>query len=267
MIVYLDILMIENFLVNLFLLTITLQTIRTKIKYKRLILSSFIGSFYVITIVDPTLIFFTKTPFKVLVAFLMCFISIKEKDKLMILKSTIIFILYSITLAGLCFYLSIKSGKNIVPNAMLYNFSYKKLILAIMIIYIIVYRVVTYIKDRKLMENYVYTINIYLDNTKSTIRALIDTGNELREPLTNLPVIIVERNALSDIKMSNYSEYVIPYSVINGDGGKLKAIRPDKIEIDIQGQKKEREVLLAFTDKRLSEHGEYSGLLPRGIIE
>ena len=48
------------------------------------------------------------------------------------------------------------------------------------------------------------------------MRAFLDTGNELREPATNLPVLIVERDIFYDINLSKYDKFYIPYKVING---------------------------------------------------
>ncbi|WP_346895818.1 sigma-E processing peptidase SpoIIGA [Clostridium sp. UBA7503] len=267
MVVYLDMLLLENFLVNLFLLTITMQTIKKKVSMGRLILSSAIGTSYVFAIVIPKLQFFTSTPFKILVALLMMIISIKGKCMGEVLKATGIFILYSVLLAGMSFYIAIKDNPSLSSSAMIYNFSYKNLILSLMIIYMLIYKLTVYVKDRRSLTNYVYTTEICVDNVKTIIKAFLDTGNELREPATNLPVIIVEKKFFKDLNLKNHSIYNIPYSVVSGYNGKLIGIRPDSVKININGDIKEESLILAFCDNKLSKHSDYNGLLPRGIIE
>lgn len=267
MVVYLDMLLLENFLVNLFLLTITMQTIKKKVSMGRLMLSSAIGASYVFAIVIPKLQFFTSTPFKIVVALLMMMISIKDKSMGEVLKATGIFILYSVLLAGMSFYIAIKDNPSLSSSAMIYNFSYKNLILSLMIIYMLIYKLTVYVKDRRSLTNYVYTTEICIDNVKTIIKAFLDTGNELREPATNLPVIIVERKFFKDLNLKNHSIYNIPYSVVSGCNGKLIGIRPDSVKININGNIKEESLILAFCDNKLSKHSDYNGLLPRGIIE
>jgi stage II sporulation protein GA (sporulation sigma-E factor processing peptidase) len=267
MVVYLDMLLLENFLVNLFLLTITMQTIKKKVPTGRLMLSSIIGTSYVLTIVIPRLQLFATTPFKIVVAVIMILIAIKDKSVIEILKATGIFVLYSILLAGMAFYLAIKDNPSLSPSAMIYNFSYKNLILSLMTTYILVYKLTVYVKERRILTSYVYNTEICIDNVKTIIKAFLDTGNELREPATNLPVIIVEKELFKDLNLKTHDIYNIPYSVVNGYNGKLIGIRPDSIKININGDMREKNLILAFSDKKLSKHSDYNGLLPRGIIE
>lgn len=267
MVVYLDMLLLENFLVNLFLLTITMQTIKKKVPTGRLMLSSIIGTSYVLTIVIPKLQLFATTPFKIVVAIIMILIAIKDKSVIEILKAMGIFVLYSILLAGMAFYLAIKDNPSLSPSAMIYNFSYKNLILSLMITYILVYKLIVYVKERRILTSYVYNTEICIDNVKTIIKAFLDTGNELREPATNLPVIIVEKELFKDLNLKTHDIYNIPYSVVNGYNGKLIGIRPDSVKININGDMREKNLILAFSDKKLSKHSDYNGLLPRGIIE
>lgn len=267
MIVYLDVLIFENFIVNLFLLTLTAKTLKIKISLKRIILSSILGSMYVLTIVFSQLNFFTNLFFKLLIALLMICLIVEEKNILFLLKGTVIFILYSVALAGICFYLSIKNGNGPIPNAYLFNFSYKKLLLALIIIYLLLIRLVTFIKERKLMKNFIFAVDVFIENKVYPVKALLDTGNELKESVSNLPVVIVEKQIFNNIDLSSYSKYHISYSAVGGEEGDIIAIRPDRLIININGEEKEKNVLLGFIDKRLSKQNDYNGLLPRGIIE
>jgi len=244
-----------------------MQTIKKKVPTGRLMLSSIIGTSYVLTIVIPKLQLFATTPFKIVVAVIMILIAIKDKSVIEILKAVGIFVLYSILLAGMAFYLAIKDNPSLSPSAMIYNFSYKNLILSLMITYILVYKLIAYVKERRILTSYVYNTEICIDNVKTIIKAFLDTGNELREPATNLPVIIVEKELFKDLNLKTHDIYNIPYSVVSGYNGKLIGIRPDSVKININGDMREKNLILAFSDKKLSKHSDYNGLLPRGIIE
>lgn len=267
MIVYLDILLLENFLINLFLLTITIQTIKKKISTLRLICSSIIGSIYVITVVIPWLHILTSIFFKIGIVLLMIFISLGYKDLVALVKGTIIFILYSMLLAGVIFYITIQSNQEISSGSFIYNFSYKNIILALMFLYLILNRVVMYVKDRRLIMSYIYKMEVIINGKQTEIKTFLDTGNELREPVTNLPVVIVERQLFKELNLKEYNIYKIPYSVVSGYGGNLIGIKPDNIRININGSMREEKAILAFSDNKLSKYDDYRGLLPRGIIE
>jgi stage II sporulation protein GA (sporulation sigma-E factor processing peptidase) len=267
MVVYLDMLLLQNFFVNIFLLTITLQTIKKKCKILKLVMGAFVGSLYVIAMLYPKYAIFTTTPFKILVAMVMILITTAQKNFLLNLKATIIFIFYSMLLAGVAFYSALSDMPTLSPNTVVYNFNNKNTFIGIMVIYVFIHRIVTYIKDRKKLNSFVYSVDIYTKGIKTSLKAFLDTGNELREPATNLPVIIIEKEYFNKIDLEGYSIYHIPYSVVNGYNGKLIGIKPDNIKITFDDITKDENAIIAFCDKKLSKNNDYNGLLPRGILE
>lgn len=267
MILYIDVLMIENFIVNFFLLTVTMSSIRKNTKLSRMIIASLLGSIYVITMIIPKFTFLTKTPFKIGVAIIMVGIISNELNLRSLLKGTIIFLLYSMLLAGIVFYFTITDREYTWVNNYIYDFHWKNLFLALMILFIFINRIVTYIKDRQCIDNFIYNIDVYFENKKNTFKAFLDTGNELREPVTNLPVIIVEKDIFLDLDLSKYVIYNIPYSIVNGDTGVLLGVKPQFANIEINKKIVSRDVIIAFSNRKFSEDNSYKGLLPRGIID
>lgn len=266
MVIYLDVLLFQNFIVNIFLITITLQTIKRKASVMRLIISAFIGSLYVIPMLVPRYQYLSGIPFQVLMAVLMIFIAVKEKNLLFLAKSTIIFYFYSFLLCGLAVYSALSENPNLTPNTRVINFSSKNIYIGIMIIYIVINRLVIYVKDRKKLDQFIYNIEICTKEVKTSLKVFLDTGNELREPATNLPVIIIEKEYFDKINLEGYPIYHIPYSVVNGQHGKLIGIKPDSIKITMNDITKEEKAIVAFCDKKLSKYDDYNGLLPRGIL-
>lgn len=269
MVVFLDVLILENFIVNYFLIHLTAQTIRVKTKAPWHTLSAFMGSMYVITLIYPSLRVFTALPFKLLAALMIIIIAFntkKRKKVSFILKATLIYILYSIVLAGMCFFIEMNSKFTTDLSSVLYNFSYKKLLLTLMVSYIFIYRMVVYIKDRKEVSMLIYEVNIKTANSFKRIKAFLDTGNELREPATNLPVMVMNKSYMEDLDTKNCDKYYIPYRVVNGQVGNMEAFRPEYIEISLHGEPCRRDVIIALTEGEICELDEYQALLSRGII-
>lgn len=267
MVVYADVLILVNFIVNLFILHVTVQTLRKRVKLKWMCISSLIGSLYVLTVLYPGLKWLTFMPFKILIVIAMIFIVFRKKNILFNIKATLIFLLYSILLAGMCLFIQMNSSKNMSFDVIIINFPYEKLLLSVMIIYILIYRIMIFIEDRKKISTLIYTIDIVYKNYIKTIKAFLDTGNELREPASNLPVLIVERDTLSEISLEKNNTYFIPYTVVNGTRGKLIGFKPEYINVHINKKNIEtKDVIIAFCEYKLSKDNDYNGLMSRGIL-
>jgi len=266
-IVYVDVLILVNFIVNLFILHITVQTLRKRVKLMWMCLSSFVGSLYVLTVLYPELKYFTNFPFKIIILIVMILIAFREKSILFNIKASIIFLLYSILLAGMCLFIQMNSNKDMSFNVIIINFPYEKLLLSVMVIYILIYRIMIFIGDRKKISTLIYSIDIINKNYKKTIKAFLDTGNELREPATNLPVLIVERDILSEISLEKNNTYLIPYTVVNGTNGRFIGFKPEYISIHLDKENIEiKDVIVAFCEYKLSKDNDYNGLMSRGIL-
>ena len=79
---------------------------------------------------------------------------------------------------------------------------------------------------------------------EARFRALVDTGNRLREPFSGLPVLICERRVLADVLPSGYDALPagtappgfrqVGYGALGG-GGRLNCFRPELCLVDYGG--------------------------------
>ena len=142
---------------------------------------------------------------------------------------------------------------------------------------------------RSLIKNQVfYNITVYSDSNNVEFSALLDTGNSLKDPLNDYPVIVAEFNAIKaflpnqireifdERKENDITELVsiaaecefsrririIPFTSIGKQNGVLCGFRPDKVEINT-GSKifTLKNVIIAIYNFSLSEDGTYHGLL------
>jgi stage II sporulation protein GA (sporulation sigma-E factor processing peptidase) len=270
--VYVDILLLENFIVNFFLMYVVLQTMRLSFKFKHIIIASGFGSLYVLTLLLPQLKVFTLLPFKLLTALFMVIIVIRSSNLLVLLKGTVIYIFYSMLLAGFIVFIELNKW-TIDLEGMLYGrFSYKGslikgFLIAAMIIYVVMHRLVVFVRDRRQLVNFTYRIEVGFHNSNSKMNAFLDTGNELREPVTNLPVIIIERNILNQLDLKEENKMYIPYKVLNGIPGKIEAFKPTYVKLyQDENNYKYINVIIGLCDGKLSELNDYNALLSRGIL-
>lgn len=264
LIIYLDVLIIQNFIVNLFLLYITAQTLRIKPKLNFICISALIGTVYAVLAVYSNSRYLFNITLKIIVATAMVLIVFKKNNFIFIVKATIVFVLYSMLLAGLCIFIELNSSTNI--DFTFNKISYKVLLSSVMIIYVIIHRLIAYIRDRNELTRFIYDVEIVMDSGVKKVKAFFDTGNELREPATNLPVMIIEKDMLSNIDFSKESIYLIPYKVVNGFSSKMEGFKPKYIKVYDNNKSYERQVIVAFCENQLSSLNEYNALLSRGIL-
>jgi stage II sporulation protein GA (sporulation sigma-E factor processing peptidase) len=128
-------------------------------------------------------------------------------------------------------------------------------------------------------------LTIKLAGRELSVRALLDTGSSLRDPLTGRSVVVVGADelgplfprevaralsraggegavkALEALGAGGYGARfrLVPYSAVGVRGGMLPAFRPDETIVD--GQPRSG-VLIAVSPNSVSDNGMYSALMP-----
>lgn len=263
--VYVDVIFFQNFVVDIFLLMVASKVLRKKISSCRIILSGILGGLYSLVMIFPSLNFFSYIPFQFLFLYMIMKISFRKSNVIFKIKGIIVYLIGAFILSGLCvalsmnkYYISVSGGFKMT------DYSVKYLILSIMIVYIIYSRLSSYLRERAFITNFIYDIEFFKDNAKYVIRGFLDTGNELREPITNLPCIIVEENFVEITSDKNL--YYIPYKAI-GYTGKLKGFVGEKVRIREQGGAwRDVDAIICPCNELLSRDGDFNALLSRGII-
>ncbi len=120
-------------------------------------------------------------------------------------------------------------------------------------------------KQRQRLERTVEVELTFLEKTMS-VCGMIDTGNQLTEPLTGQPVSIVEeaavRKLLEDGWEAQRGFYLIPYHSIGKDKGWMKGVLIDRMSV---GKGERRAVIskpvLALYNGTISAGGQYQMIL------
>jgi len=100
----------------------------------------------------------------------------------------------------------------------------------------LLYLLFDYRLEKKATEDNLRRVTLVQGNNQITVRALLDSGNSLTEPISGKPVSIVEKDILSNLWPENPSLYrAIPYSSIGKKRGILKGYLVPEIRIEIGG--------------------------------
>jgi len=267
LIVYADVIVLENTIINLFLLMITMKCAKHKYKVTKIVASAFLGGLYTIVMFVPKFLILRSLPVEIFVAYLMIRITSGKTKFLECMRLLIQFLLFTFLLSGICFLFSIKQNFYILGSSFnIEHYSIKYIMLSLMMIYIIGARSIEYIKERYFVNNYIFTIMFEIDDIKYEVHGFLDTGNELREPVTNLPCILVEKEYMANLDIKKNGIYYIPYNVI-GSQGNLKGIRVNNIVINGRGiSEKKIDAIVCPCNEKFSRENEFNALLSRGIL-
>jgi stage II sporulation protein GA (sporulation sigma-E factor processing peptidase) len=265
--IYADVLILENSIVNFFLLTLTLKATKHKCKITALISSSLLGGIYTLVLLIPQLNTLSYLPFELVVAYIMVRIVYGKTSVINNIKVLFVFLMVTFTLSGVCFLLSLQQNTYLIGNTFkIEKYSIKYIMLGAMIIYIVYSRLVEYIRDKLFINNYIFDLEFKIEDKEYSFKSFLDTGNELREPITNLPCILIENNLINDIDFNSTNTYHILYSSI-GYGGELKGIKVNNIILKNKKCLYDKiDAIICPCKEKLSKEREFNALLSRGIV-
>ena len=202
MTIYLDVILMENICMNYIILFATGLIIKVNIKQGRVIISSLLGGLYAILSFAPILKIYSNIIFKILISVVMVYIAFNAKNLKTLLKQVILFYLISFAFGGCAFCLLyfIKPQDILIKNGYLTGtYPIKIALLGGIVGFIIVNIAFKIVKSRISKNDMFCDIDIYFKQKNASIRAMIDTGNLLKEPISGMPVIVVEKQELEDI--------------------------------------------------------------------
>lgn len=93
---------------------------------------------------------------------------------------------------------------------------------------------------------------------------LMDTGNQLKEPISKKPVVIVEKELLEkeEITLPENNFYAIPFHSLGKKRGIMRGFIAEEIIMENEQEKKVvKQVMIGICEEKLSMKGEYSLIL------
>ncbi len=284
MVYYIEYVFAENFFIDFILLFITGRLIKKIIIYKRLVIASVIGALYVILTAYIGRIFITCFIVKFSVSILMIMIAYDTKGILANVRVILCFYITCLIMVGIMTALSFMDFDELTVNV---------IVISIFVGYTALHFFFKEIKARVEKNNYIRSVAIGINNKSKVLRAYIDTGNELVDPMTGKPVIVVNIDSIKNIlgddlynsilnfyksKTANYENLlsmnseiklrIIKYNTISSMGEKMVCIVPDNIEIT--GDDKNiinADAIIGIYPNKISKNDDYDALLFKKLLE
>ena len=290
MTIYLDVVIVENLIMDAIIIYATAIVLKVKIRHLRIIISSLIGPIYSVLSYISDLEIYNNLFLKIFLSIVMVYIAFSPQNIKTLMKQILIFYLTSFLFGGVAFALIyvIKPQEILMKNGLFLGmYPLKTVFLGAIVATAILITAFKVVKSNITKKDMMCNVSIELNNKTVNIKTMIDTGNMLKEPISGLPVIVVENTALyelipkeildnlddilggdfqkipDDIKSTYIAKLKwIPYSSLGKQNGMLVGIKADKAIVEKDDQVIEHDnVIVGIYNKSLTKRGEYRGLI------
>lgn len=294
MTIYIDIVLIENLCMNYIILFATGFIMKMKLHHIRMILSAFIGGVYAILSYMQIFPLNSNMLVKIGLSICMVYIAFFPKGIKALLKQLLMFYLISFVFGGCAFaLLYFIKPENIFMKNGIYIGTYpvKIALLGGIVGFAVTYIAFKVVKTRMSKKAIIYDIEIKIDGKKVEMKAMLDTGNMLKDPITGVPVIVVEKEQLYGVLPQNILDNIdkiiggdwngnednvsyrarfriIPFCSIGKQNGMLLGFKVDEVKIitdidEIINQK----VIVCIYNQKLTKTNTYSALIGLDMLE
>lgn len=294
-IIYLDIVFGINFLMDYAILWATAKLGQLETSFKKLALAALVGSFYSLAVFLPEVHWLFFYWIKFIFSLAMIFLAFGFLSLAKAIKAVGYFYLVAFSAAGAMFgavyFFDNTPGAYAVMSGALVTFNRiggSWLIWALGVLALLGRYGAGYLKRSILAAYSNIPIVVRIKNHTIPVKALIDTGNRLKDPLTNKPVMIVEYGVLKNVlplsiqtvlergeeldfarilqslENSWWAKRIqlIPYQSIGITNGLMLAFRPDTVYVKMDEKLiKVQDVVIGISQRTLTQSGNYRALL------
>lgn len=306
MVVYLDIIVLLNIAIDTLLLWFTAYFRKERIVWWRIITASVCGSTYLLFFFFPSFSLMYQWPVKLLLSILILWIAFGNKRLWAFTQNLTIFYFVAFVFGGgvfgLQYFLAPQNeilGGLVVTHNDGFGVGFKPtffiLVIGFGLVYVLGRKSYQAIQEPRRMETYLADVAVTLAGESVICRGLVDTGNQLHEPITRIPVMIMETRMLAHLlpppllrqadenggvweKLDGCwgelpAEWqprirLIPYRSVSRGMDFLMAVKPDSVTIVLDGNRYEtQKVLIGLNPIPLAADGKYQAIIHPAMLE
>ncbi|WP_442603778.1 sigma-E processing peptidase SpoIIGA [Paenibacillus sp. KN14-4R] len=302
MIVYLDLIFLLNFIMDGIILYTTIKIRKMQVIWWRLLLSAVIGASYVVMMFFPefsfSMTFFVKMFFSVM----MILVAFPFKSLANFLRHYGLFYVVNFVVGGGIYGIKyamqssdeLMNGIIFTHNGFMYTPQITLLFIAVIaaLMLILIRKMFAIQKRREQLMTYLARVYVEVEDFNWSCMGLIDTGNQLYDPLTRLPVMVMEVSQWEQILPSKWLELIrlsqseallaslgeeeckwqdrlrlVPYRGVNRSSQFMLAIKPDRVIVTHDnGQTESVKVLIGLDGGHLCRDGSYQAIIHPALV-
>ncbi|MFC3745512.1 sigma-E processing peptidase SpoIIGA [Paenibacillus sp. GCM10012306] len=298
LVVYIDLIFATNLLIDGVLLWLTGWLVKLKVSWWRLVLSAVVGALYVVMMFVPELTFLYTFLIKFGLSVIMLWIAFGFGSLQRYLRTMGAFYIINFAAAGGIVgihYLLQSSGD--IWNGIMFTaaggHAYRLkigmwFVIALLPLVLLCFKVVhTSRMKREQLESYIGEVIVEIDGVIVSCLGLLDTGNRLSDPLTKIPVMVMESSLWETqlpaswkgrLTQSSADQLLletdgqsfawqdrirlVPYRGVNRSASFMLALKPDRVTIKLDGDTFcSKRVLIGLDGGTLSGDGAYRAVI------
>ena len=297
--IYADVVFIINWIMNLLIFRITAMIVKQRPKLWRFISGAGASALLFCLLIFLPAISAYYNIFSALIVLLVGilitfgFLELRELGKIVVFAHISAFAIGGI---GSALFFSTNMG-NIIGNVVGFGinyFSFRVLIAAACLSYIIIKLILITLNKMTIKKQAIYNIKIINGEHSAELSALVDTGNNLIDPVSKSPVIIAEfmhiyeflpekmRQLYADKQEDDLGRIIaavsgeeieksirmIPFKSLGTENGMLIGFKPDSVLITKESEVVTlSDVVVGIYNLNLTNNGDYQGLLSPSVLE
>lgn len=304
LVVYVDLIFLTNLCIDGALIGLTAWMRKTKLVWWRWLLSSIVGALYVVMMFVPEFDFMFTFLIKFGLSLVMLFIAFGFKGLQVFLRNLGTFYVINFVAAGgiLGIHYMLQSSGELF-NGIWYtssggmSFDLKITFWFTFIVFFAVLFLFKAVQSSKRksdrMTTYLGQVLVYIDDVTISCTGLVDTGNQLTDPLSRLPVMVMEVSLWQDMLPTSWKGRLkeeapdnlimeldqedfrwqgrlrlVPYRGINKGTAFMLAIKPDLVRVTLDQLSYETtKVLIGLDGGVLSSEGKYRAVIHPELVQ
>jgi len=304
LVIYLDIIVLLNIAIDALLLWFTAYFRKERVVWWRILLASLFGSLYLAFLFLPSFAPMYQWSVKLLFSVIMLWIAFGFRRLLAFIQHLIIFYFVAFVFGGGVFGLQyLLSSRSEIVNGIIVTHNdgfgvgskptFFVLLAGFLLVYLLSRKSYHAIQEPRRIEAFLVDVVVKVMGESIICRGLVDTGNQLHEPITRIPVMVMESRlfahllppALLDGEEENRLEKVdglletlptewqtrlrlIPYRSVSSGMNFLLAFKPDEVVLIQKGVRYETSrVLIGLNSFGLSANQQYQAIVHPAIMQ
>lgn len=285
--VYADLTFLINFTMDFLILWATASMANIPVIWSRIISGSFLGAAYAVFYLIYADFFLFSLPGKIIFSAVFVVIVMRPHDWQQFKRVFFYFYAVSFTMAGA----SLAVSYVLHYQSASLSFPYVALLGGVATAIFIIHQAEQYVSDHVLPALLNYQVELHFGQEVCRAKGFLDTGNGLKDPLSQRPVLVAEYEVLKDClpndfcaafeKYQNENELLenlgqsswahrlrlIPFSSIGKKNGLLIGIRSDEVCLQ-SGQRSIacKNMVVGIYREKLSQSGAYQLLIPSDVL-
>jgi stage II sporulation protein GA (sporulation sigma-E factor processing peptidase) len=298
--VYLDVIWLLNVCFDSLLLWLTAIMLKRDVVWWRVLFGAFIGASLVVMMFTPFSMYAQHPAIKVVFSFLIVFVTFGFKRIRYFLENLFAFYFVTFTVGGGMIAAHYFLQRQVdIHASMLTTYSlgvgdpvsWMFVLLGFPALWLFSRARINGIREKKLRFEHIVDVLIVFDGIPLQLKGLIDSGNQLYDPLSKMPVMIVEMNKVKEVLPEELVQHIqlrksmdwinneqlekwihrlriVPYRVVGSEQQFLVAIKPDRIMIFYEQQWLEiQKGLVGLNETNLSADGEYQCIIHPKMVQ